>query len=189
MAERQVAGHFMAGTLVSLRGQAALGNRFPKRFGNDLPAHFPTEAHPLESPAVAGRETAQLPNLAPVARRQFVHLLPRKTLTVFSFRCEEWVAGFGGSASESLTFVVLSGVAGLLGRRSQPPRRSASRCWRIAWLSPRLKKNHAGFDCRSTNASTNSATLLHRERATFSRHQHRYIPTRTPWGLRSLPTD
>ncbi|PYJ59381.1 MAG: hypothetical protein DME24_12930 [Verrucomicrobia bacterium] len=54
MAERQVAGDFMAGTLVSLRGQAALGNRFPKRFGNDLPAHFPTEAHPLESPAVAG---------------------------------------------------------------------------------------------------------------------------------------
>ena len=73
------------GTLVSLRGQAALGNRFPKRFGNDLPAHFPTEAHPLESPAVAGRETAQLPNLAPVARRQFVHLLPRKTLTGFPF--------------------------------------------------------------------------------------------------------
>jgi len=43
MAERQVAGHFMAGTLVSLRGQAALGNRFPKRFGNSLPDDFPTE--------------------------------------------------------------------------------------------------------------------------------------------------
>jgi len=117
-----------AGTLVSLHGQAALGNRFPKRFGNDLPAHFPTEAHPLESPAVAGplsRSRRARAGGSSVCCRV-------RASQVFPFSCEEWVAGFSGSASESLTVGVLSSVAILLGRRSQPPRRAASRCWRIA---------------------------------------------------------